>query len=681
MIRGIASLDLHKTAGNSNILKTYLSLLCIAKRPASRYTTTTATAILDPNHSPLSRRLVPSKFGIRDDSINSANRVSTYDYNVRMGELGHRGNVSEARELFDKMPQRDAVSYASMISIYLKRDEFHKAERLFSEIPEGMRTIVADSAMVHAYAKAGLVDKAKEVFNEMPERNAFAWASLISGYFKLGKVEDALVLFERTPEGEKNEVTWTNVIMGLARNRLIDEARGAFDRMPLKNVVAWTSMVKAYVENNRVDEALKLFHVMPQRNLYSWNIMICGLFDDNRVNEAKKLFDSMPWRNAVSWTTMVTGLARNGMTELARNYFDQMPNKDISAWNAMITAYTDEGLMVEAGELFKLMSNRNIVSWNAIIDGYSKNRQEDEAFKHFVLMLHSKIRPNDTSLTSLLTSCSGILGVIQAHGLIVHLGFETETSLTNTLITMYCRSGDFTSAHVAFENLEAKDVVSWTAMILAYSNHGLGIQALRTFARMLRSGHNPDEVTFVGVLSACSHAGLVKKGQMLFDSISTAYGLEVMPEHYSCLVDILGRAGFVNEAMKVIREMPREKYDGAVLGALLGACRLHGDDRLAGHIGDELIELEPTSSGGYVLLANVYAASGKWDKFSQLRKKMKDREVKKVPGFSQIDVNGKNHVFLVGDRFHSEMKDIYILLQEKLLPLMQDNGENHPLIN
>ncbi|KAK4394921.1 Pentatricopeptide repeat-containing protein [Sesamum angolense] len=586
MIGGRASWKLHVTAQNNiAVLQTCISFLCNEKRRTLQALyTPNATATSYSKSSILSRSRFSSVSERKDDSVACVSFSSTYDYNVRMGELGRRGNVSAARKLFESMPERDKVSYASMISIYLKNDEFQKAERLYYEIPDGMRSIVADSAMVHAYAKAGRTDRAREIFYEMPERNAFSWTSLISGYFKLGRVADALELFGEMPEREKNEITWTNVVLGLGRNGLIDEARSAFDRMPVKNVVAWTSMIKAYVENHLVDEALKLFHEMPQYNLYSWNIIIYGLLDENRVNEAKELFDSMPWRNTVSWTTMVTGLARNGMVELARRYFDQMPNKDVSAWNAMITAYTDEGRMCEASELFNLMSGRNIVTWNAIIDGYAKDRQEDEAFRHFIWMLHSCIRPNETSLTSLLTSCRGLVGVLQVHGLVVRLGFDKEKAMANTLITMY---------------LEV---------------------ALQAFAKMLRSGHTPDEITLIGVLSACSHAGLVKKGQMIFDSMAT-YGLEPMPEHYSCLVDILGRAGLVNEAMKVVRKMPPDKYDGAVLGALLGACRLHGNEGLVDHIGDELIALEPASSGGYVLLANVYAASGKWDKFSELRKK------------------------------------------------------------
>ncbi|KAL2533048.1 Pentatricopeptide repeat-containing protein [Abeliophyllum distichum] len=564
------------------------------------YTTATSTSYDNPSF----RNKISFKFANRDDSRTFTDSNSTYNCTVRMTELGRLGKVNEARKLFDEMTERGPVSYSSMITIYLKNNDIYKAERLFHEMPDSKRNLVADSAMIHAYVEAGKIDEAQKIFNQMPVRNAFSWTSLISGYFKIGKVDDARELFGKMPEREKNVVTWTNVLLGYARNGLIDEARDAFDQMPAKNVVAWTAMIRAYFENKQVDKGLKIFYMMPQRNLYSWNVTIQGCLDGNRVNEAKQLFDSMPLKNVISWTTMVMGLARNGMTEFAREYFDQMPNKDIAAWNAMITAYADEGQMVEASELFDLMPTKNFVTWNAMIDG----------------------------------------------------------------------SGDVFSAQIAFDYLEAKDVVSWTAMILAYSNHGYGDRALETFARMIRSGNKPDEITFVGVLSACSHAGLVKKGQMLFDSMRFAYGLEPNAEHYSCLTDILGRAGLVNEAFKVVHQMPPGDRDGAVLGALLGACKLHGDVELADYIGDELLDLEPASSGGYVVLANLYAACGKWDKFAQLRKKMKERRVKKVPGFSQIEVNGKSHIFLVGDRSHPEMEEIYIVLKEKLLPLMQEKG-------
>lgn len=216
-------------------------------------------------------------------------------------------------------------------------------------------------------------------------------------------------------------------------------------------------------------------------------------------------------------------------------------------------------------------------------------------------------------------------------------------------------------------------MVSWTAMILAYSNHGHGFQVFRLFARMLKSGTKPDEITFVGVLSACSHAGLVEKGRKFFNLMSRAYGFKPRAEHYSCLADILSRAGQVEEAMRVVSKMPPHERDHVVLGALLGACRLRGDVRMADYIGERLIELQPSSSEAYVLSANVHAARGEWDEFAQVRKKM-ERRVKKVASFSQIEVKGKDHVFFVGDRSHPKVTEIYGLLRETLLAPMREMG-------
>ncbi|XVF28097.1 hypothetical protein REPUB_Repub14bG0165300 [Reevesia pubescens] len=587
-----------------------------------------------------------------------------WECNMRINELGRRGKVKEAKELFDEMPhgQKDPASYASMITVYLKNNSLPKAETMFHSMP--YRNIIAESAMIHGYVKAGRLPEARKLFDNMVDRNVFSWTSLISGYFTVGKVEEGRLLFEQMPVSVKNVVSWTTVVLGYARNGLINEARHVFDRIPDKNIVAWTAMLKSYVDNNRVDDAFRLFYQMPQRNLYSWNIMISACLKFNRVYEAIQLFDSMPQKSLISWTSMVSGLARNGMTKLARTYFDQIPvSKDLAAWNAMITAYIDQGDMAKASELFHLMPNKNIVAWNLMIDGYSRNGPQGKAFSHLIHMLRSGCRPNETTITSVLTSCDSILELRQAHALVFPLGFEHDTSLTNTLLAAYSRTGDLNSAGLAFQHLKAKDLVSWNAMILAYSRHGYGKRALYVFARMLRSGAKPDEISFVGVLSACSHAGFVEKGQRLFDSMSHTYGLQPRAEHYSCLVDILGRAGQLDKAMSVVNKMPPCECDGAVLGALLAACRLYGDDKIANHIGKQLIELEPTDSGGYVLLANVYAAHEKWDEFARVRKMMKERKVKKLPGFSQVEVKGMYHVFFVGDRSHPQVEEIYEMLR------------------
>lgn len=594
----------------------------------------------------------------------------TREFNARINRLGRYGRVEEARELFDKMPRRDTMAYATMVTAYLKNNDLLKAESLFRAMPGS--NIVAESAMINGYMNAGRLGDARKVFDEMPERNVYSWTSLVSGYFGSGHVDEARKLFDQMPV--RNEVSWTTAIVGYARNGLIDEARQVFDAMPEKNVVAGTAMVKSYIEGERLSDAEKLFKEMPQKNLHTWNIMISGLMQDpNTVDKAIQLFNSMPQKNEVSWTAVVTGLAQNGMIELARNYFNKMPNKDIAAYNAMITGYIEKGLVMEAKELFNSMPERNLITWNVMLDGLRRSGPTGEALELMKNMLSWGIRPNETTLTSALTSCRGLVEVVQVHSMVICCGFDYDVSLTNALISMYSRSGDLLSARLAFDHLKSKDVVSWTSMILTYSNHGFGLHALQTFSRMLRCGEKPDKITFVGVLSACSHAGLVRKGRMLFDSMKVAYGFEPTAEHYSCLVDILGRAGKIDQAIEVVRRMPQSERDEAVLGALLGACRLYGDgdDMVANYVGKTLIEMEPSMAGSYVLLGNTFAASGKWDQLAQVRKKMKERNVKKVPGFSLIEVRGEIHVFFAGDhQSHSKMEEIYKMLQERLVPVM-----------
>ncbi|XP_047182393.1 pentatricopeptide repeat-containing protein At1g09410, mitochondrial-like isoform X2 [Vigna umbellata] len=534
--------------------------------------------------------LIPNNLSLAPRSTDDA----LHRLNAEITILGRQGKLEEAKKLFDEMRQRDDVSYNSMITVYLKNKDLLGAETVFRAMPQ--KNVVAESAMIDGYAKVGRLDEARKVFDSMSHRNAFSWTSLISGYFSYGKIDEALDLFDQMPE--RNVVSWTAVVSGFSRNGLMGHARKYFDRMPEKNIIAWTAMVKAYLDNDCFDEAYKLFLEMPERNVRSWNIMISGCLRVNRVNEAISLFESMPDRNHVSWTAMVSGLAQNKMIGIARKYFDLMPHKDMAAWTAMISACVDEGHMDEARLIFNLVPEKKVGSWNTMIGGYARNGDIAEALCLFVLMLRSCVRPNETTMTSVLTSCDGMVELIQAHAMVIRLGFEPNTWLTNALITLYSKSGDLCSARLVFELLKSKDVVSWTAMIVSYSNHGHGHHALQVFASMLVSGIKPDEVTFVGLLSACSHAGLVNQGRRLFDSIKGTYNLNPKAEHYSCLVDILSRAGLMDEAMDVVSTIPPSERDEAVLMALLGACRLHGDVVMANSVGEKLLELEPSSSGG-----------------------------------------------------------------------------------
>ncbi|CAN6479605.1 unnamed protein product [Victoria cruziana] len=589
---------------------------------------------------------------------------NAYDCNAKIGALGRRGRVEEARKVFEGMPQKDVFSWTSMMTAYLKDGDLPKARRLFDEMPQ--RNVVACSAMIDGYAKSGRMIEARRIFDEMRERNVFSWTSLIGGYLRIGQMDEAWRMFLRTPD--KNVVTWTTMIVGCARNGRDDLSRKLFDEMPEKNIVARTAMISGYVMNGKTVDARLLFDKMPERNLYAWNTMISGYLCAKQVQDAWKLFDMMPRRNVISWTAMITGLLENGMVADARELFDRMPERDIAAWNAMLVAYSNDA--TEAAKFFQLMPSKDIVSWNTMINIYSKNGNYEEAHGHLILMLHGNMRPNAATLTSVITAHASIVCTMQMHALALLLGFNHETSLSNALVTMYSRSGDLAASSTVFGELGAKDLMSWTAMISSYSRHGDAKAALSKFSDMIQVGLKPDDITFVGVLSACAHSGFLHQGWTHFRSMKRTYGVEPKLEHYACMVDLLGRYGLIDEAEKLINEMPF-KPDNAIWGALLAACKQHGNDEAASRACQEWNLLEASGSGSYVLLANTYASVGKWDEVAAVRKRMKDRGMKKEAGYSEIEVMNKIHTFFVGDRIHPSVEVVYGVL-DLLIQHMKD---------
>lgn len=566
--------------------------------------------------------------------------------------------------------REDAVSsYAANISRRLRRRDLPRAEAALRAAPAAARGPCPDTVVLDGYVKAGRVDRARELFDGMPVKNVVAWTCMVSGYCRAGRVREARQLFDVMPE--RNVVSWTAMVQGYASNGMLGEAREVFDRMPERNVFTWTAMVKAYADSGQIREARELFDRMPVRNAYSWNAMISGFLSAGKVDDAVRLFETMPYRNVVCWTVMVTGLARNGYACRAREFFDRMPKKDTAAWNAMITAYANNGQLNEAQRLFDSMLAKDLVTWNTIIDAYSKNKCKDEAINIFLLMRRSAVSPNICTLISILVTLESTVEVKQIHGLVIALGLLSETDLGNALITMYSRSGDLLSAQLAFKRLEVKDTVTWTSIMQAFANHGRGYHALQGFAQMLRHGYKPSSTTFTAVLSACSHAGLVEKGRKLFESVYHVYGIEPAIEHYSCLVDLLGRAGYVREAKELVDSMPQGMRDGAILGTLLRACMTHDEVEVAREVGEDLVSFEPSDPGRHALLANVFASHGMWDEAANVWKIMKGGKSKKAPGFSQIEANTRNHVFYSRDQGHPQCAEIYEMLNDAVVPQMK----------
>eukprot|EP01018_Ginkgo_biloba_P008769 Gb_30993 [translate_table: standard] len=554
-------------------------------------------------------------------------------------------NTETARKVFDKMPERDVVSWTAMIAGYAQNGDVDEAFKLFHKMPE--RNVVSWNAMIVAFDHNGQFGEALKLFLQMQATNVVpdsdTFATVLAACANLAALDNGKEIHKEIIRSgfQSNVFVGSALVDMYVKCEDTDDAVQVFDRMPERNVVSWTAMISGYAQIGYVDEALKLFEKMPERNVVTWTVMITAYAKNGNVDEALKLFQAMPVRNVVSWNAMIAGYATSGHFDKALKLFRQL----------QLTGYAHNGLLNEALKLFQKMPEQNVVSWTAMISGYSKNGQFEEALKFFQQMQLTGVKPDLDTFASVLPACAHMAALHQGrevHGGIIRSGFKADVFVGSALVDMYAKCGIVEDACKVFDKMPEQNVVSWTAMIVGYALHGCGKKALQLFEKMQRSGMKPNPVTFVGVLSACCHAGLVGDGWKYFHSMSRDYYITPEVEHYCCMVDLLGRAGQLDEAQDIINNMPI-KPDSAVWGSLLGACKIHSNVELGEDVAERLFQLDPKNAAHYVLLSNIYAAAGRWDDKEKIRKMMKDRRVTKMPGLSWIEVNTKVYVFLSGD--------------------------------
>lgn len=367
-------------------------------------------------------------------------------------------------------------------------------------------------------------------------------------------------------------------------------------------------------------------------------------------------------------TSLIDMYVKCGELMDAHKLFDKMTVRDIASWNALIAGYMREGEINVAEDLFRTMPSRNIVSWTAMISGYAQNGFADQAIGVFEKMLteDSDVKPNWVTIISVLPACAHSAALQRGrwvHDFASRIGLDSNTSVQTALVAMYAKCGSLSQARQCFDGIpqSKKNIVAWNTMITAYASHGCGRECIWTFEDMIRAGIQPDTISFTGLLSGCSHSGLVDVGLKYFTSMAAVHSVKPSVEHYACLVDLLGRAGRLVEAKELIEKMPMQAGP-SIWGALLAACRRHRNLEIAEIAAGKLFILEPENSGNYVLLSNTYAGVGMWKEVDNLRALLKCQGMKKNPGCSWIEVNGKVHLFLGGDTSHSQAKEIYMLL-------------------
>jgi pentatricopeptide repeat protein len=608
--------------------------------------------------------------------------INTITKNV--GKLCEDGRIREALTILQSTDSPHSTAYASLLRACNSKKRLPEGKLAHAHIIQTQfqcQDIFLTNTLINMYVKCGNMEFACKVFEDMPERNVVSWTAMIAAYAKHGLSDEALNLFSQMQEAgvQPNEFTFAGVLPVCASLAVLEQGKKVHERIITggfeSNVFVGSSLVDMYVKCGSLEDARQVFDKMSERDVVSWTAMVAGYAQGGLFDEALELFHKMPMRDAVAWNAMIAGCAKNGNVGKALEFFEQMPERNVVSWNAMIAGFVQNRRIVEALELFGKIPERDVVSWNVMIGGFVHSGQFDEALRLFQQMQVTDVKPNLDTLSSVLPACANLVALEQGkeiHRDVIKNNFQSDVFVGSALVDMYAKCGAIEDARKVFDKMCKPDVVSWNAMIVGYAVHGCGREALKLFEQMRLSGTNPDKVTFIGVLSSCCNAGLVDDGWRYFDQMSKSYGMAPIAEHYCAMVDLLGRAGHLDDARDFIDKMPI-KADAAVWGSLLGACRMHKNIELGKCAAECLLELEPENAAPYVMLSNIYAASGEWNEVEKVRKMMKDRKVKKMPGCSWIEVNSKVHTFLVGDRSHPQTEEIYAEL-EKLYGKIKDEG-------
>ncbi|XP_027103586.1 pentatricopeptide repeat-containing protein At3g49170, chloroplastic-like [Coffea arabica] len=645
------------------------------------------------------------------DSIVLNSLISLYSKN---------GDWLTARNIFETMGEkRDLVSWSAIISCFAHSNmELEAIFTFFDMVEHGEHpNQFCFSAAIQAcsnvkYASIGLVifgiviksgyfgsdvcvgcalidlfskgfhdlNLAKKVFDQMPLKNSVSWTLMITRISQISDPASAVQLFlEMVLTGfVPDKFTFSSVLSACAELEwlsfgqqlhssalksglssdvcvgcsLVDmyakstadgsmsDSRKVFDRMPVHNVMSWTAIITGYVQGGGDDwEAISLYRMMMEEGSVKPNH-----FTFSALLKACGNLTSLGMGKIVYGHAVKLGLA----------YFD-------CVGNALISLYARCDKLEDARRAFEVLFQKNLVSFNTIVDAYAKNFKSDEAFELFSGIEDSGVVVDAFTYASLLSGAA-IVGAVgkgeQIHARLLKAGFESNEYICNSLISMYSRCGNIEAASQVFRDMSDQSIISWTAMITGFAKHGFAERALELFTAMLSAGIKPNEVTYVAVLSACSHAGMTDEGWKYFHSMSEEHGISPRMEHYACMVDLLGRSGFLDRAVELIKSMPFVA-DALVWRTLLGACQVHGNVELGKHAAEIIHEQDPDDPAARVLLSNLYASSGQWEKVANIRKGMRARNLVKEAGCSWIEAENKVHKFYVGDTEHPQAKEIY----------------------
>lgn len=595
------------------------------------------------------------------------------------------------RQAIDLLCSRGSASseaYTHLILECVRTNEVDQAKRLQSHMEHHLfqpPDPFLQNQLLHLYAKFGKLRDAQNLFDKMLERDVFSWNALLSAYAKSGSIQNLQATFDRMPF--RDSVSYNTTIAGFAGNGCPKESLELFRRMQSEGFVP-----TEYTNVSALNAAAQLLDLRRGKeihgsvivhkflgNTFIWNALTDMYAKCGEIEQARWLFDHLANKNLISWNLMISGYVKNGQPEKCIGLLHEMQMSghmpDQVTMSTIIAAYCQCRCVDEARKVFSDFKEKDIVCWTAMLVGYAKNGREEDALLLFNEMLLEHVKPDSYILSSVVSSCAKLASLYHGqavHGKSILAGLDNNLLVSSALIDMYSKCGFIDDARSVFNMMPTRNVISWNAMIVGYAQNGHDKDALALFENMLQQKFKPDNVTFIGVLSACLHSNWIEKGQGYFDSISNQHGLIPTVDHYACMVNLLGRLGRIDQAVDLIKSMPHEP-DCLIWSTLLSVSAVKGDIANAEMAARYLFELDPLNAVPYVMLSNMYASMGRWKDVASVRTLMKSKNVKKFAGYSWIEIDNEVHKFTSEDRTHPGTEKIYEELN-MLIRKFQEDG-------
>ncbi|KAH8495755.1 hypothetical protein H0E87_018809 [Populus deltoides] len=567
--------------------------------------------------------------------------------------------------LLELLLSSSSLDYALSVFIHLPKCHTPLSNKLFRSLSRSAKPETALLAYEKIRLKEGLLGIDR--FSFPPLLKAASRASGLNEGKEIHGVATKLGF-------DKDPFVQTGLVGMYASCDRISEARLVFDKMSYRDVVAWSIMIDGYHQSGLYDDVLQLFEEMKSSNLKPDEMVLttiisaCGRARNLSYGEA--IHDFIIENNFVLDTylqsALLTMYASCGCMEMAQKLFTRISSRNLVVLTAMISGYSRVGRVEDARLIFDQMEEKDLVCWSAMISGYAESDKPQEALNLFSEMQVFGIKPDQVTILSVISACAG-LGVLDRakwiHMYVDKNGLGGALPVNNALIDMYAKCGNLGAARGVFEKMRSRNVISWTSMINAFAIHGDASNALKFFYQMKDENIKPNGVTFVGVLYACSHAGLVEEGRRTFASMTNEHNITPKHEHYGCMVDLFGRANLLRDALELVETMPLAP-NVVIWGSLMAACQIHGDNELGEFAAKQVLELEPDHDGALVQLSNIYAKDRRWQDVGELRNLMKQRGISKERGCSWIELNNQVYEFVMADKKHKQADKIYEKLDE-----------------